>query len=361
MILSGSVQRLIKEQVYLKLIVCLALLFGLGGCGYKSPPLPPKQVVPKPITDLRYELSEKGATLHWSYPQKTMNGTSLSEIAAFDLYRAVVPLGSYCESCPIPFGEPVSVPGGVLPPDGSRGGSYVSSLLRPGHLFFFKVRSKTGWWAESEDSNIVSFVWFVPPAAPENLKVQAGDSKIALSWGQVSKQMDGSTIAGEVRYRVFRAQSGGGFKPLGDLLKSRTYVDKGVVNGKKYIYKVQALVAHEKGAVGGGAVSSLEVSSVDKTAPAPPTGVKAVKTAAGLKVFWNPVKEKDIKAYRIYRRVPGVEGAVFVGKVNVPYTLFVDQEAPLDAVRIYYSVSSIDGATPANESAASPEAMIRND
>ena len=357
---TGSDQWLIKERVFLMLIASLAILVGLNACGFKSPPLPPQEVVPRPIADLRYELSEKGVALHWTYPQKTVDGTVLTEIASFDLYRAVVPVDDYCETCPIPFGEPISVPGGALPAEGTRIAAYASSLLRPGHMFFFKVRSKTGWWAESKDSNTVSFVWYVPPAAPENLKVQAEDSKIILSWDQVSKQLDGVSVASQVHYQVFRSLAGEDFKAIGKLQKSRTYVDNGVINGKKYFYKVQSVVTHRKGNVGGGATKSMSVVPLDKTAPAPPTGVKAVKTAEGIKVFWSPVKEKDVKAYRIYRRVPGAEGAIFIGKVNVPYTLFVDRNPPANVARVFYSVSSIDGANPVNESAASPEAMIRN-
>jgi hypothetical protein len=358
---TGTRQWLDKERGLLMLFSCLALLVGLNACGYKSPPLPPKEVVPTVVTDLRYELSEKGVTLHWTYPRETVNGTTLTEIASFDLFRAVVPVDSYCENCPIPFGEPIAVPGGALPENGVRIAAYTSSLLRPGHMFFFKVRSKTGWWAESEDSNIISFVWYVPPGAPENLKIQAEDSKIIVSWDQVSRQVDGAAFSEQVQYQVFRSMAGGEFLPIGKVQKSRTYVDTAVVNGKQYFYKVQAVIGHEKGNVGGGSVSSLAIVPVDKTAPAPPTGVKAVKTADGMKVFWSPVKENDVKGYRIYRRVPGDTGAVFVGKVNVPYTLFVDQKTPVGVARIFYSVSSFDGEDPANESAASPEAMIRNE
>ena len=40
---------------------CCCLL--LVSCGYKDKPVPPQTVVPKPVTDLRYQLSEKGVSL----------------------------------------------------------------------------------------------------------------------------------------------------------------------------------------------------------------------------------------------------------------------------------------------------------
>ena len=38
-------------------------LFLVGGCGYKTAPVPPDSIVPKAINDLRYSVSEKGVTL----------------------------------------------------------------------------------------------------------------------------------------------------------------------------------------------------------------------------------------------------------------------------------------------------------
>ncbi len=148
-------------------ICTMAFLLLLGGCGYKNPPVPPEAVVPQSIGDLIYKVDENGVKLTWSYPMETIKKELIQDVSSFVLYRAEIPLEDYCGGCPIPFGTPLELAGGSVY-DGKlrKKGSYESSLLRSGHKYFFKVRSQTGWWATSADSNIVTFVWFKPAAAP---------------------------------------------------------------------------------------------------------------------------------------------------------------------------------------------------
>ena len=340
-------------------LIFLLMVSGLGGCGFKNMPVPPQEIVPKPITDLHYELDEKGVTLTWTYPRETVKGDPVTDIISFELYRAVVPADQYCDTCPIPFGEPIKVPGGAVGGEQSKKAVYKTTLLRPGHLYFFKVRSNTGWWAESADSNIISFMWNIPPAAPQNLRVQAGDSRITLAWSKVTTHMDGSAIKEPVKYQVYRSMGGGPFLEVGGLQDGTEYVDTDVINSRKYQYKVQAITMYAKGQVGGGNSSHVEAIPVDRTPPAVPTGVNAIRTVSGVKIVWNPVQEKGVKGYRIYRRLPDAQQPVRVGEVLTPTAIFEDP-APPQANKWFYSVSSFDDASPANESRRSPEVEVFN-
>jgi len=347
------------KNVFLSLPAALVLLAALGGCGYKTLPVAPQTVVPVPITDLRYELSEKGVTLYWSYPIETISGEGITEIDSFNLSRAVVPTESYCDTCPIPFGKPIVLPGGSLPGEGRKTAIYEATLLRPGNLYFFKVRSKTGWLAESADSNLVSFIWQIPSSAPIDLAAEVKDSAVSLSWQPVTTHIDGTTVTEPVRYQVSRSLGGAPFGNIGEPVADTSYVDREVVNGRKYFYRVQAISVYDKGMVGGGLSESVAATPLDQTAPAPPSDVKAVRTRSGVKIFWNPVQEKDLKGYRVYRRLPSDSAPVLLKEVNAPYTLYEDRSAPGDAVRLFYSVSSIDKSDPPNESVSSPEVMIK--
>ena len=346
------------HNLFVLAAVVALLLAGLSGCGYKTRPVPPQEIVPKPIVDLRYELNERGVTLYWTYPSETIKGDKLTDISMFNLYRAVVPAESYCDTCPIPFREPVQVPGGAVPSGTLKTATYNATLLRPGHLFFFKVRSQSGWWAESGDSNIISFMWNMPPGIPEEPSAVAGDAKVTLSWKPVSTHMDGTDIQVPVRYQVFRSQGGGPFVALGDLQDGLEYVDATVNNSVNYGYKVQAVTMYEKGQVGGRSSDTVEVAPVDRTPPPVPVDVRAVSTAAGVKVIWSPVKDGGVRGYKVYRRTAGADKAVLAGEVNVHYTLYADSAAP-ESGEIFYSVTSFDDASPANESKPSAEAMVR--
>ena len=75
MIESDTVNRQqgLFSSVWRLLCVLLAALL-VGGCGYKTMPVPPQEIVPTAITDLRYELDEKGVTLTWTYPAEDREG-----------------------------------------------------------------------------------------------------------------------------------------------------------------------------------------------------------------------------------------------------------------------------------------------
>lgn len=340
-------------------LAAAVLVLSLGGCGYKDRPVPPQQVIPRPITDLRYQLNDTGVTLSWSYPVETVTGGDINEISSFDVFRAVIPAAEYCETCPIPFGRPINLAGGAVPDEGRKTATYKSTLLRPGNMYFFKVRSTAGWWATSEDSNIVSFLWNIPAMAPEQLKARSDDGVITLSWQPVTSHRDGSTLTEDILYQVYRSMGGGAFQPLGKPTGETSFVDTTPVNGRKYFYKVQSLSVYEQATVGGGESDVVAASSIDRTPPAPPVGVSGVRTATKIKIFWEPVNEPDLKGYRVYRRLAGEKKSTMIGEVKAPYVLFTDQKPPAGNERTFYSVSSIDGQEPPNESVRSPEVMIK--
>ena len=340
--------------VFLSLPAALILVTGLGGCGFKTLPVAPQALVPLPITDLRYELSEKGVTLFWSYPHQTIQGNKLTEIDGFVLSSAVVAVDDYCNTCPIPFGSPISLPGGVLPGEGDKTASYESTLLRPGNLYFFQIQSKSGWMAESAPSNLISFVWQTPPAAPTKLTADVKDSRITLSWQPVTAHLDGTPITKPVRYQVSRSFGKAPYGNIGKAQNKTSYTDSTVDNARTYHYRVQTFTVYDKDLVGGGFSEPIGASSVDQTPPLPPANVHAIRTGVGAKIIWDKGPEPDLKGYRIYRRLPGSQLPELIGEVKIPYNLYDDRGAPTGG-QVYYSVSSFDKSKPANESARSAE------
>lgn len=346
-------------------LVRLAGIFLIGasllmaGCGYKNPPIPPQSVVPKPINDLLFTVEDDGVQLSWSYPVETIKGSTIEDISAFELFRAEIPLEEYCGSCPIPFGEPMELDGGS-PLDGElrRRATYDSSLLRSGHKYFFKVRSRTSWWASSDDSNIITFLWFQPAEAPVGVEALPGDRQVTLSWQPVNTLSDGSPATMPIRYQLLRSVGGKELAKIGDLLSTTSFVDRQVLNGKKYFYAVQSMMDHEGELVNGGVSDKVAVTPVDLTPPLPPSGVTAVRTGVGIKIFWDRSDESDIAGYRVYRRAADKDSYESLGEVKSEYTLFVDSNAG-DSVRYYYAVTAFDQSSPPNESTKSREATVR--
>lgn len=347
---------------------CLVRLMGVfflgtsflltGGCGFKNKPVPPANVVPQAVDDLRYTVNDKGAQLTWSYPVKTIKGSIVEDVSSFQLFRAEIPLENYCPSCPIPFAEPVDVAGGSsLDGQWRRKASFDSNLLRSGHKYFFKVRSRTSWFADSADSNVITFVWFDPAEATGKVTAVPGDRQVSLTWQPIAMKTGGKELA--VKYQVLRSLDGKDFAKIGDPLTATSYIDRQVNNGQKYVYTVQTLTEYKNELSQGKVSKEATAIPIDQTPPLPPSGVTAVRTEAGIKVFWDRSDAADLAGYRVYRRASDKDGYEMVGDVDPTHTLFVDTKAG-DSVRYYYAITAIDGVTPPNESGKSKEATIRN-
>jgi hypothetical protein len=334
-------------------------VFLAGGCGYKTPPVPPQAVVPQPVADLLYTIDGEDLTLTWSFPVKTIKGSVVDNISTFELYRAEIPLDDYCGGCPIPFGSAIEVEGGS-PVDGEirRKASYVSSMLQTGYKYFFKVKSRTSWLAASGDSNIVTFVYFQPAAAPKGLSTTEGDGEIKLSWKPVTKLLDGSNLENPVNYQVYRSVRGKDFEKVGDPVSETSLVDKPLVNGTKYFYAVQPLMEYKGETVAGGRSDEISAVPMDATPPVPPGGVMAVATGVGVKIFWDKSSETDLGGYNVYRRAADKDNFELLGKVEPQFSLFVDNSGDSNT-RYYYTVTAIDSSNPPNESYKSKEATIR--
>ncbi len=329
-----------------------------GGCGVKNKPLPPESVVPQAIEDLRYTVGEKGVQLTWSYPVKSIKGSTLDDVSSFQLFFAEIPLENYCDNCPVPYAKPMTVNGGE-PLDGKtrRKVVYDYNQVRTGHKYFFKVTSSNSWLADSADSNVVTFVWFDPAAAPEKVTVVPGDRQISLAWQPAALKTANKDMA--IKYQVLRSLDGNEFTKIGEPLADTRYIDSQVTNGQKYFYSVQTLTEYKKELAEGGISQKVETAPIDLTPPEPPSGVSAVQTAEGIKVFWDRSNAEDLAGYKVYRRAADRDSYEMVGQVEPTYTLFVDSKAD-ESVRYYYAITVFDKATPANESGKSKEVTIRN-
>lgn len=336
-----------------------ALLLFANGCGYKNAPIPPESVVPKPIADLMYKTDENGVKLSWFYPVETIKGEELDDISSFELYRAEVDLEDYCSTCPIPFGEPIKLGGGI-PMDGEerRKATHEDSLLRAGYKYFFKIRSRTSWWADSADSNIVSFVWFTPAMGPEGVTVTAQDRQVALAWQPVTTLIDGSETEMAMKYQILRRTDKSGYQLLGEPVAATEYLDHKVANGVQYFYTIQSMMVLQDELVSGERSKELAVTPVDLTPPSAPRGVTVVRTGVGNKIFWERNREDDLGGYKVYRRAGKNKKFKLQGTVDSAYTIFVDAKAD-EGVRYSYTVTAIDKAIPPNESSKSKEATPR--
>lgn len=348
---------MIRTAPYKLLLLFLLVAMLMPACGKKTKPVPPGTVQPAPIRDLQYDLDEKGVTLTWSFPTRTVQGERLPyKIEGFELFRAVVPKDDYCPGCPVTFGPPLDIEGDELL-TGNRV-SYSEALLRPAHRYLYKVRCKIGWYMTGNDSNEVSFLWDTPVAAPVDLRISPGDKNIKLSWQPPATLLDGTLIVGSLVYQVYRSGDGVQFHHHGDPVSELNFTDKSVRNDKKYFYKVRAMRVLEDTKAAGIASDVVTGTPKDKTPPAPPQYITVVNVEKGIKIFWDTVAEEDLAGFKVYRRLPHMRKSVLAGEVDATTLMFVDQEPIGEERARYYSVTSFDWATPPNESPFSKEVEL---
>ncbi len=342
----------------LKIVFTWAILVFAGtliaACGKKTSLVPPQAIIPVPISDLAYQLDENGVTLSWSPPKQSEGREPLPVIDKFLVERAVYDLRDFCDNCPVRYTEVVGIAGDV---SAQQKITYREEGLRPGHIYFYRVKTGLGWRVISRPSEPVSFRWQVA-ASPVELRGLAGDQQVSLSWQPPLGDLNGELDVGPFHYQVYRSVAGGNFMPLGSPVMARDYLDRSVENGISYRYKVRAIRLS-----GGTGVFSDMVAVVprDLTPPPVPQGVSVVSTPAGIRVFWEALPVADLGGYQVLRRCGDSDsGKDFrvITRVEASLTSFIDR-TPKDYETCYYAVRAFDLATPANESALSDQIKMK--
>ncbi|GAA1158527.1 hypothetical protein GCM10009654_13320 [Streptomyces hebeiensis] len=159
-----------------------------------------------------------------------------------------------------------------------------------------------------------------------------------MTWAK-NKEMD---LAG---YRVYRRLKGAsyGTKPLATTT-STSYTDSAVpATGDIYYYEVRA---YDKAGHESTGTADQAVTTVDRTAPAAPTGLTAAAETGGLRIGWEAVT--GAASYRVYRAATADGAFARIGTAN--QASYQDPSAA-HGVTYYYRVTALDKA--GNESGRS--------
>ena len=330
----------------------------MPGCGRKTALTPPQKLVPVAISDLRYFLDESGVSLEWTYPAKMENGDELLAIESFEVLQAKILEEEYCKGCPVRFAKQVSVDGGVLPATGeSRTATYEEADLQNGYRYLYKVRSRTGWWYPSSDSNMVSFTWSTPPKVPGGLQVVPGDRTLTLSWEPVKENIAENSLGQTPAYQVYRKGRDDQFAALGEPVQGLKFIDTGLNNDIPYFYRVRTLITFADTLQAGGFSQEISGIPLDLTPPAGPGHLVAIAIPAGVKLAWQSVFDEDLAGYRIYRRGAKSGEPELIAEVGSDQSQYIDQDATAGR-KWFYSVTSFDKVQPPNESLPGSESAI---
>ncbi|WP_327695854.1 PA14 domain-containing protein [Streptomyces sp. NBC_00459] len=176
------------------------------------------------------------------------------------------------------------------------------------------------------------------PTAP-TVTYDKTTGKANLTWAK-NQEMD---LAG---YRIYRRLNGSTFptKPLATTTAT-TYTDTSlpVTGADTYYYELRA---YDKAGNESAGTAEKPVTTVDRTAPAAPTGLETALSLSGIWIEWTAVT--GASSYRVYRAPSGSSSYVSIG--NMTTASYLDTSA-VEESTYTYQVTALD--TAGNESARS--------
>ena len=339
----------------LALFVTLSLL--VSGCGRKRAPVPPGTLRPERIKDLSYKIVPEGVILKWSVPRRNHDGSPLSRIKEFLLYKAETPLDSVCLTCPPKYGSPIVIKYGRKPKPGEKI-VYEDTTVRKGYYYVYQVKTVKGLFNVSDFSNKVAFAWHSPPGPPLNLSANVLEDGVELKWLPPTSFTDGEPLDdAALTYRLYRKFSDETkWTPLPGTTAKTTYFDKIRRTYRQVGYRVAAIFRYFDTDIEGLKSAPVIVKARGLQNIPAPRNVRVSKAADGILISWNSVRRPGIIGYYIYRLDPS--GLVVqLNMTPVPEGPFVDKTL-LPPGKYTYWVTAIDDSYPPNQSRPSKPVSI---
>jgi predicted small lipoprotein YifL len=379
--------------------VLVLVLAGLGlvsGCGRKGPILPPLDKTPQTVKNLACR--QTGGTLHltWESPQSTVDGLPLGPEASVEIYMALYPI--MIEKVP-PAGKPEdqaeeepASSGGEGPPAGFdfNRESYLLAIVRrsrdegpepesqqglpqwfdleldkqarPEYFskgLVFAARVRDGRRRRSAFSEPCSFRPRILPHPPGNLNFFIGEGAVTIVWDPPEDNFDGSAPAAIGAYNLYRSQSGKEYRKLNEKpIKETRFEDKNFVFGSTYFYALKALPDADSANHESRFSDALEVMVKDTFPPAPPTGLDFISGAGLISLSWKVGAERDLAGYKIYRRRAGTGEFAALTARPVMENAYNDTTAER-GIRYEYAVAAVDSSGNESGRSAVIQAVLR--
>lgn len=393
----------------------LLLLAALTACGKRGDPLPPRRIVPQPVSELR--LSQRGDQLETSFvtPRAATDGSRLgvleieltrtSREGDFDKLaerqvRRAAPGEALRESEPLPpAGTTVRVAARALSKGraSSRNGP-VTLVVQPPPLAPQRLTAEvapSGVALSWVDPNPVPTPTPTPSATPTPSPTPTPSRTPAPAVSPSSPLVAGPAPApaspavaapgasppvpspsgpvsaaplraptppptpppptrGVLVYR--RAKDGAYARPLQPgVVTTASFVDVAVAPGEEWCY-VARFAASLEPLIESAASAEACATFKDIAPPATPIGVALVVQAGAVEVSWSPSPEPDLAGYRVYRAAPSDAPAERLAELPPGQTSFRDTNAR-SGILSAYTVTAYDKA--GNESPPSAAVQAR--
>lgn len=341
-------------------VLVAALISLLPACGRKGDLIIPGTVLPQPATNLKAEPKGDAVILSFTMPAKNTKGDPLTDLAGFDVLRAVDEESDEGCKCKL---EKVAFIDLEYPKGAEVSGKKIVWADRGGLVFgrkyLYKVVGVNKDDYRGAESNQAEARPLLPPGRPEQLTARPGNRSVVLEWAPVRNLDNGSPLEDIAGYNVYRStEKGGKPAPVNTApVTDERFEDTGLVNGSAYYYSVSALRGKEAPFAEGRTSETVAATPSDKEPPAPPAGLQAVPGDKAVMLSWDISPEADIKGYILYRRA-GEEND-FRPLAGEPSNSITYSDTGVEPGKTYYyAVTAVDSADPPNESIRSMEVAV---
>ncbi len=202
--------------------------------------------------------------------------------------------------------------------------------------YYYVVRAVSAH-GESEFSEEVSATPNKAPSAVQNVRAQAGDGRVTITWGAPAEP----DIAGYNVHRQVLNQPTTRTKLNDQPVTVLQYVDQTVVNDTTYQYFVTAIdTAQLEGPL------SVPAEATPTAPPETPRNVSATAGSGRVTVMWDRNSEANLLEYRVYRSdsptLTPMPQAVVPATASDPAAILYADTPAENGVTYYYQVTAVN-------------------
>jgi len=291
--------------------VVFILLFALAGCGHKTPPIPPRSIMPRPVDVKEVRVRPKVIYLSFTLPTKYVKKGPINMGVFYKVERCE---GTHCSLVSSGRDDPGSL---VVVKD---------TKIHEGVLYRYVIRPQAGARGIPVDVPIKVGPF---PSPPTDLRAEGFQGRVDVSW------------KGAPPFALYRRVTVGEFslKPLA-IVEGLKYEDRSVDNGVTYHYVVRAWRKKGLLVVESAASQEAVATPMDTQPPPVPQGVALHYRSGAVYIAWDPVSADDLAGYFLYRRTKGGKWTQ-VTKAALAQPLYVDRGVR-PGMTYEYRVSSVD-------------------
>jgi fibronectin type 3 domain-containing protein len=351
-----------------RLVLTLLLTAGaLVACGKQGPPVAPELRLPAGPTGLHGAVDEQTIVVSWTGPATRVDGSRLRTVALYKLYRREEANGGPPKSAMLSGGHIVGYDEIALvrmeapAPAVVQGQSITwvdQRALSLGRRYVYVVTAEDAIGRSSAPSDRLIVPFLAAPRPPAAVRAEPGDRRVTLSWDAPTQLSDGSPAPSGLRYVVLRGGAGAALAPITPRpIDATTFTDTGVSNDTDYQYAVRAVRVDSEVSATGPASAAVAAAPAKTTPPTTPTGLVAVPSPGAIRLAWNPIPDRDVATYVVYRASDTGE-LVRIATTPPVGTVYTDRNVQ-PGTTYRYVVTAVDNARRPNESARSNEVSVR--